>query len=196
MKNWQLHKEDLLKDSEWQNLKDHLEKKMATKNWTAIQDYAIAMFAIWTGLRRSEIANINVKDLYLNEVNPYVIVRHGKGNKYREVFISQECKKFLQDYIVNRYKDGEALFIPQRGERYTGDGVYRIIKTAMHEAGMKPKSIHKMRHYYASKLWDVTKDPKFLQEQLGHSTLNTISVYAHIEAEKANQYMELLDSKI
>lgn len=195
MQTWRLHREDLLKDEEWQAFKVYLDSRI-NKNWTNTQDHAICMISIWTGLRRSEIANLNITDLFLYPVRPFIVVRHGKGDRYREVLISDDCKNYLEGFIHKRISQGKALFIPQRGERYTGDGIYRVWTTALKDAKLPHRSIHKARHYNGSKLYEITKDPKFVQEQLGHSRLSTTEVYIHLNSKQAEQHLKNFDNII
>jgi integrase len=195
MKNWQLHREELLTDEEWNKFKLYLEERVKNGNWTDYQDRAICYFAVWTGLRRSEIADIKLSDLNLG-YRPYIIVRNGKGSKYREVLISQECSLFIKYFLKTRHNNGEHLFIPQRGMKYTGDGIYRVWKTALKDAGLPHRSIHKARHYNGSKLYQITKDPKFVQEQLGHSRITTTEVYMHVFDDEAQKHLQNFDNSL
>ena len=192
MEKWKLRREELLKESEWGAFKDFLNAAKNQGGKTAIQDHAICMMAIWTGLRRSELADLKVSDVHLDNT-PYIVVRNGKGGKYREVLISGECKNFLAEWIKHRM---EYLFVPQRGIKYTGDGIYRVWVTALRDALLPHRSVHKARHYYASKLHDATKDLKFVQEQLGHTSLNTTMVYTHIDEKQASKYLSDFDKKL
>jgi integrase len=128
---------------------------------------------------------------------PYVIVRHGKGNKYREVLISQECSLFIKHFAgIRHFQEGEYLFVPQRGMKYTGDGIYRVWKTALKDAGLTHRSIHKARHYNGSKLYQITKDPRFVQEQLGHSRITTTEVYMHVFDDEAQKHLSNFDNSL
>lgn len=196
MKNWRLHREKLLKDHEWSEFKKYLEGKLVVKQtWTAMQDYAICMMAVWTGLRRSELANLKIDDIFLGPT-PFIVVRNGKGAKYREVLISEDCKSFLIRFIANCPRKSRYLFIPQRGEKYTGDGIYRVWKTAIEDSQVTYRSIHKARHYNGTKLHEVTKDLRFVQEQLGHSRITTTEIYTHITEEKSKGYLANFDKVI
>jgi site-specific recombinase XerC len=201
MKQWELHREDLIEPNEYKILKSFLTRQYDLANlrgaFTAIQDRAICFLAFYTGLRRSEIANLDIQDLYLTNDRPYIVVRHGKGDKHREVLISNDCRAMLKAFIkVRRESTCDALFVPQRGERYTGDGIYRVFKTAMEEAGLPPKSIHKARHYNGMMLYSASKDIRFVQKQLGHSRITTSQVYVDIVAEDAQENLENLDKAL
>ena len=196
MNNWRLRREDLLKDNEWNTLKDYLNTKKSVGNWTAVQDHAICMFAVWTGLRRSEIANITLQDLFLYPVKPFIVVRHGKGGKYREVLISEDCRDYLANFLKIRDSNSDYLFVPQRGVKYTGNGIYRVWKTAIQSADLPNRSIHKARHYYCTKLHEITKDLKFIQEQAGHSKITTTQIYTHISNEQSDKYLKDFDKSL
>ena len=197
MKNWRLHREELMTDEDWTKFSSQLNIKVLSKNWTDIQDRAICMIAVWTGLRRSELADLDIQDLHLDDNRPYIIVRHGKGDKYREVLVSEDCKAFILDFLILRkQRGGDALFSPQRGDRYTGDGLYRVWKTALADAGLEHKSMHKARHYNATKLYEVTKDLVFVKEQLGHARITTTQVYAHVLDHEASRHLSNFDNSL
>lgn len=201
MKQWGLKREQLLQPDEWRRFASYLKEKseIATirNTFTGLQDRAICCFAIYTGLRRAEIANLVLTDLYLTNECPYIVVRSGKGDKYREVLISDDCRRLVKQFLkIRRETTSNALFVPQRGDRYTGDGIYRVWKTAMKDAGLPPRSIHKARHYNGMMLYSGTKDIKFIQKQLGHSRITTSQVYVDIVAEDAKENLDNLDKAL
>jgi integrase len=205
VKTWELSREDLMTPEEWGRLRSHLEREAqlaeVRRTWTAIQDRAICYAAVWSGLRRAELAALNVGDLFLKNDRPYLVVRHGKGDKYRSVAISPSLRVLLKRFLAARGLDRDrdaalALFRPQRGERYTADGIYRVWKTACKEAGIPPRSIHKARHLFGQVLYEATEDLRFVQKQLGHSRITTTQVYVEISAAKAEKNLKLFDRSL
>lgn len=201
MKTWGLRREDLMQPEDWKRFRVFLnaghDLARSRNAYTAIQDRAVCLFAVYTGLRRSEISDLHLGDIFLTNENPYIIVRNGKGQKYREVLISSDCRIMLKSFLkVRRESKCNALFVPQRGEKYTGDGIYRVWKTAMKEAGLPPRSIHKARHYNGMMLYSSSKDIRFVQKQLGHSRITTSQVYVDITAEDAKENLESLDKAL
>lgn len=205
MKTWALHREDLMTRDEWQKLRSSMQAKydLATKRgtWTAIQDLVICCMAIYTGLRRMELAGLKLGDLRLTNDNPFIVVRHGKGDKFREVMISPSARAMLKSFLRQQNISPDDaperhLFVPQRGDRYTPDGIYRVWKTACAEADIRPVSIHKARHLYCSTLYAMKKDPRFVQRQAGHSRLSTTQVYIDILDEDAEENLKLFDKAL
>ena len=206
MKSWSLRREDLLEPREWARLRASLnsaaEVAERRRTWTAIQARAICFIAAWTGLRREELARLNVGDLRLTNDRPFLIVRRGKGGAYREVILSPDARRFLKRYLRAKDEYGEpvgprsAVFRPQRGDRYTPDGIYRVWKAACCRAGLPPRSIHKARHLFASALYAVTKDLRLVQKQLGHERITTTTVYADVFDEDALAGMKALDKAL
>lgn len=201
MKRWELKREDLLQSEEWRKFRQYIDDRAILAkfrgSYTALQDKVICYFAVFSGLRRSEIAELRLGDLFLKNEMPFLVVRNGKGNKYREVLISNDCRSLLKGFIkIRRESMSDAVFIPQRGEKYTGDGIYRVWKTAIKEAGIAPRSIHKARHYNGMMLYSSSKDIRFVQRQLGHSRITTSQVYVDIVAEDAKENLENLDKAL
>lgn len=203
MKTWELRRTDLMTPQEWTKLRRHLDATAELAElrgtWTAIQDRVICFAAVWSGLRRAELAALQIKDLYLANDQPFLVVQNGKGGKRREVLISQTFRAQLKAFLRARgIEDRDAaaelyLFKPQRGVCYTADGIYRVWKTACSEAGIPPRSIHKARHLFGLKLYESTKDPRFVQKQLGHARMATTQVYIEIADEAASQNLKLFD---
>ena len=206
MKNWELHREDLLTPNEWAKLRASLNARAEVAEsrctWTAIQDHAICNFAVWTGLRRAEIAALNSGDLHLLNDEPFVVVQHGKGDKYRRVVLSPESRAHMKRFLRAKAERGESveadapLFRPQRGARYTGDGIYRVWKAACRRAGIPPRSIHKARHFFATKLYGATKNLLTVRKQLGHARVTTTQVYTDVDDAEVFAGMAALDKSL
>jgi integrase len=206
MKAWSLRREDLMTPQEWAKLRMSLNARAELaerrRSWSAIQDRAICFLAVWAGLRRAELAALNCGDIYLTNDRPYVVVRHGKGDQYREVLLSPECRAFLKRFLKEKRARGEPveglapLFLPQRGTRYTADGIYRVWKSSCSRAGIPARSIHKARHLFASVLYAATKNLRLVQKQLGHARVTTTTVYTDIFDEDTLAGMKALDKAL
>lgn len=206
MKTWSLRRQDLLTGQEWAKLRASLNARAELAEmrgaWTAIQDRAICFVAVWTGLRRSELAALNRADLFLANERPYIVVRHGKGDKHREVIVSPDCRAFIKRFLKAKAERGAAaaedapLFVTQRGQRYTADGLYRVWRSACRFAGIPARKIHAARHYFATALYTATRDMRLVQKQLGHSRITTTQVYADLEDSEMLAGMSLLDKRL
>ena len=110
MKNYVITPEDFMSRKERQQLmkicKEHSELDLIKGRQTWPIRYMLVDLALYSGLRVSEMAALKVGDLVFNESDPFIIVRHGKGNKKRTVYIDQKLAKHLKEFI--NYK-GKAL---------------------------------------------------------------------------------------
>lgn len=137
-----------------------------------------------TGLRESELAGLDLKDLHLDDSKPYITVM-GKGVYYTQdaepVLISKDAKSALEEWLEIRNKveniiDDNALFINKNGKRLNERNIQDIFKNYSN----KKITPHMMRHLYATVLYQESgHDAAFVQEQLRHSNVNTtLGTYA------------------
>lgn len=147
----------------------------------ALRDKAILETLFSTGLRISELCNLN-RDIDLEKGE--IIVR-GKGGKIRTVFLTERAKRAIQEYLSQRKDIDPALFVsltrnlPPR--RITPRGVQKIIKYYATKAGII-KNIHPhiLRHQLATILVSKGVNLRFVQELLGHKNISTTQIYTHI----------------
>lgn len=148
----------------------------------AKRDYAILMLFLNCGIRRSELVNLNITDVYEDRIR--VI---GKGNKERFVYFGTPCRKAIDAYLPERNKkiltDNRALFGSRNNNRISTEAVHRLVKKALLQAGLDSTqfSAHKLRHTAATMMLSGGVDVKTVQEVLGHENLNTTQIYTHIE---------------
>lgn len=146
------------------------------------RDYAILMLFLNCGIRRSELVNLNLTDVYEDRIR--VI---GKGNKERFVYFGSACRKAIDAYLIERNEkvltDNRALFGSRDSNRISVTAVHRLVKKALLQAGLDPDqySAHKLRHTAATMMLSGGVDVKTVQEVLGHENLNTTQIYTHIE---------------
>ncbi|OTP19906.1 tyrosine recombinase XerS [Enterococcus mundtii] len=150
------------------------------------RDLAINALILGSGLRLSEVVNINVDDLSLDK-NKVVVIR--KGNKRDAVNIAAFAMEYLANYLTirnNRYKASEgdaALFLTvYQGEakRISGIAIERMV--AKYSKGFRIEvSPHKLRHTLATRLYQQTNSLVLTAQQLGHSSTNTTTLYTHID---------------
>ena len=143
-----------------------------------LRDSLILKTFIVTGLRLSELANLNKSDI----VGTVLTVRKGKGNKSRKVFIPESLAKEIEDYkqVIKSNKD--ALFLSQKGKRISNTATQRLVKKYMDRIGLDIEvfSTHNLRHTYASIMLEKGVDIVSIQQALGHSSLETTQKYAHV----------------
>lgn len=138
------------------------------------------------GLRVSELVNLKISDIHLNE--EYIKVT-GKGNKERLVPIGKSGKKLIQNYLNKirtqvPIKNGQedVVYLNRRGSKLSRVMVFYIIKELAQKAGIKKKlSPHTFRHSFATHLVEGGADLRAVQEMLGHESITTTEIYTHLD---------------
>ena len=147
------------------------------------RNYAIATLIVNTGLRISEALSIKINSLTLDD-NEMTII--GKGNKQRTIILNPKAIEVIQEYITNHrgessYADKcEYLFISKKGSKLDTGTIERVFNKYSNKI-----TPHSLRHCYATGvLENEVLDIRQLQEQLGHSRLDTVQIYTHPTKEK------------
>lgn len=144
------------------------------------------------GLRVSELCNLKISNLYLNEG---FIKVEGKGNKQRLVPISpraiHELELYYQDRCHYTIKRGEEdyVFITQRRGTHIGRiMVFHFIKELVESAGIqKEVSPHTFRHSFATHLLEGGANLRAIQAMLGHESIATTEIYTHIDRSRLRE---------
>lgn len=160
------------------------------KKIIAYRDKAILELLFSSGLRVSELTNLEKKDVSLSK-DEFTVV--GKGEKPRLVFLSHSAKKALEDYLKLRADNYPALFLPydprskkkesdiNENPKLTPRTIQRIIKKYSKLAGIsKDISPHSLRHTFATDLLSSGADIRSVQAMLGHESITTTQVYTHV----------------
>lgn len=137
------------------------------------------------GLRVSELCNLKLSDLYLDEG---FIKVEGKGNKQRLVPISQraiqEISRWLEDRIGGKIKEGyeDFVFLARWGKNISRIMVFHLIKELAEKAGIKKTiSPHTFRHSFATHLLEGGANLRAIQAMMGHESIATTEIYTHID---------------
>lgn len=139
------------------------------------RDRALIETAYATGLRRQELANLQLEDVHFR--SGVVMVRRGKGGKDRRVFIGSRAIKALQKYLAGR-RSGP-VFLGTRGP-LSANGITHIILDAARRAGLEGVHCHTLRHSFATHLLQRGADIRYVQELLGHAVVSTTQGYTHL----------------
>ena len=148
-----------------------------------LRDKAILALLFSTGLRVSELCSLSRDSVDLSRDEFSV---RGKGEKVRLVFLSDEAKQALKNYLNVRRDLGEAMFasvskINQKNEWLTPRSVERIIKKYAVKSGISKKvTPHTLRHSFATDLLQNGADIRSVQMMLGHSNVATTQIYTHV----------------
>jgi integrase/recombinase XerD len=148
-----------------------------------------------TGLRVTELVNLKIEDVDLNNA---LVRTMGKGSKERIIpfgnYASTALYNYINDYRPQFFKRevNEYLFLNNHGKQMTRQGFFKILKEIAREKGIdKELSPHTLRHSFATHLLTGGADLRSIQEMLGHSNLSTTEIYTNISKEEIrNQYKE------
>ena len=177
-----------------ENTKRMAAEDLRRKNTTWEKRWMLVHLAMYSGLRVAEIAALKVKDTHLDVENPYLFVRSGKGKKDRDVYIDSKLQEHLKDFI-NKHNLTGNLFQNAQGKAYSTTALYMSFREARRAAKLRDGlSIHSARHTYATLLLSKTQNLRYVQKQLGHSSIGMTALYADILPEKngvlANMILE------
>lgn len=185
---------------EWPSLPEHLPVVLTLEEIDRIEDSidlskaegarnrAIIEVLFSCGLRVSELVNMKLSDLYLED---RVLLVRGKGNKERLVPVSTKAiadlKRWFFDRNLMKIKPGEDdyVFLNRRGAHLTRTMILIMVKRQAEEAGIKKTiSPHTFRHSFATALLQGGADLRSIQAMLGHEKIDTTLVYTHISNEQ------------
>jgi integrase/recombinase XerD len=154
----------------------------------ALRDRALLELMYACGLRASEAVGIHLEELDLDEG---VLRANGKGSKERLVPIGSKAVAALFAYLtIGRPKlvgirDETHVFVNQRGQGLTRQGLYKIVQRHAKSAGLADRmSPHTLRHTFATHLLAGGCDLRSLQEMLGHADIATTQIYTHLSADR------------
>ncbi|MDR1248729.1 MAG: tyrosine recombinase [Treponema sp.] len=163
-----------------------------------LRDRAIFELIYSSGLRVSEAAGLNTRDIYF----PEGIVRlRGKGNKERMVPFGGEAASWLKRYLeearpaLAKAARSPALFLGRTGKRLSRKGMWRNYAALTVLSGGSSR-IHALRHSYATELLRGGADLRSVQELLGHADLATTQIYTHVDQSLLKESLERYRPKL
>ena len=170
---------------------DLLEQAIDLSKWEGHRNRAIIEVLFSCGLRVSELTNLKLSNLYIEE--QYIRVM-GKGSKERLVPISpralDELNYWFADRNVMKIKPGEEdyVFLNRRGQHLTRTMILIMIKRYAVEAGIKKTiSPHTLRHSFATSLLEGGADLRAIQAMLGHESIGTTEIYPPLDTSTLRQ---------
>lgn len=168
------------------------------ENPRAVQRRAIIELFYSTGIRLSELVNLDEEDINtrLNQIKVL-----GKGAKQRIVPMGQQAREALEQHLAGKSElygkrtDADArkaVFLAAHGQRIYPRAVQRIIKNILTRfSEVTQKSPHVLRHSFATHLLDKGADIRVIKELLGHADLSATQVYTHTSVERLKNVYEL-----
>ena len=148
-----------------------------------IRDKAMLELLYATGIRVSELINLDVSDVNV----PMSFVRCKGGKKERIIPMGHQAKDALENYINNVRKymvkdeNETALFVNCSGARLSRQGFWKLIKYYQHIAGIETDiTPHTLRHSFAAHLLEIGADLHSIQEMMGHADISSTQVYSRM----------------
>ena len=156
-----------------------------SKNFEGKRSLLIVDMLYSTGLRRDELININLNDVFLDENLVKVL---GKRNKERLVPLVLNLKSRIKDYLKFRKEiksSSSNFFITTKGKKIGPSLVYRVVKNYFSKVSTKVKtSPHVLRHSFATHMLNNGADINSIKEIMGHSSLASTQIYTKIKLPK------------
>jgi site-specific recombinase XerD len=143
-----------------------------------IRNRLMAELAYGSGLRRAELANLDIEDINLEDCTVQVL---GKGNKPRVVPLTERAVNTFREYLRCRHASRGPLLLSCFGHRLGVTGVYEIMRNRV---GIRP---HLMRHACATHLLKNGCGIRVIQELLGHERIDSTYIYTAIDKENLRE---------
>ncbi len=158
-----------------------------------LRDRAMIELLYATGMRVSELVNLNLRDLDLDNG---CITAHGKGSKDRLIPMGECAHLWIQRYLETSRPEllskapsnVPTLFVTRQGSGMTRQGFWKNLKKYALEAGIRKEiSPHKLRHTFATHLIAHGADLLAVKEMLGHADISSTQIYTHVSRERLKQ---------
>ncbi len=157
-----------------------------------MRDRAILEMLYASGVRVSELAHLDLRDVSFATGELRVI---GKGNKERIALVGHPALRALQLYLKEgrpslqgEHPPRNALFLNRSGGRLSVRSISEVVRQAGVAAGIaQTVTPHLLRHTFATHMLDGGADLRVVQELLGHSSLATTQIYAHVTQRRARE---------
>jgi len=149
-----------------------------------LRDLSILTLLYSTGMRVSELVNLELSNIFLKE--EYVKIM-GKGKKERMVPLGLKAKNSLISYLnknqdIGKINNKGYMYLSYRSKQLTRMSIFNIIKKYSFLADIKKTiSPHTFRHSFATHMLEGGADLRIVQELLGHENINTTEIYTHLD---------------
>lgn len=151
-----------------------------------LRDIAVVELLFATGMRISELCSLKINDINLQDKN---ILIYGKGGKERKIQIgNNDVICILEQYkasFLTEMQSSSHFFVNQSGSPLSDQSVRRMINKYTELASIEMHiTPHMFRHTFATSLLEADVDIRYIQEMLGHSSINITEIYTHVALAK------------
>jgi site-specific recombinase XerD len=153
----------------------------------------ILLLTYGAGLRISEVVTLSWADILLAEHK--IHIKQSKGKKDRLVMLPWSLISYLESYRETYQSKHYVFEGQQKGEAYSSRSVQAIMRRAIAKSGLsKRATVHTLRHSFATHLLEAGTDIRYIQALLGHSSINTTTIYTHLTAPAVKRIESPLDN--
>lgn len=155
---------------------------------TGVRDRAMLELLYGTGMRRSELMNLQLGDVDLTQAT--VFIRQGKGRRDRYVPMGASARHWVARYaaevrpmLTNQVQDSQAgwtLFLTDYGEAFERNRLSGMVAGHLRRIGVEHGSCHALRHACATHMLEAGAELRYIQVLLGHADLSTTQIYTHV----------------
>lgn len=152
-----------------------------TRYDSGVKNLCMVRLMLETGLRVSEVCNLQPGDLNMTTCKLHI--RDGKGGKDRVLWVSEDLRDLVGEWLKCRPADSDWLFPTRTGNETNPRSIRRTVKNYADKAGISwadSVSPHTLRHTFATNLLRRTGNIRLVQKALGHADLSTTMIYTHI----------------
>lgn len=199
--NYKIEKNKVMSKEEIKTIFDELQRKAKRSPNTKLNEIIFRLATV-CGLRASEIANLQVRDVRLNESGrtPFIHVRNGKGGKSGDVTIPDApTSVLLAQFLTDKGKIKPTTYFVHKlnGKKFDRQEIAKRFKSAIKclpQRRQKELSVHCGRHTAATMLLRATKDISIVRDFCRHSNVSVTNMYAHAdEIKPTDMYAEDID---
>ena len=156
------------------------------------RDYAILLTFLKSGIRESELADLEIRDI--DFLHDKLTVREGKGKKERSIPLMPELKRALKRYLADRDRqdnivDEETLFLARNGTSLNPSSIRKLVKKYYAKAGVRKSGVHTLRHTFSAHNVSNGMPIADLQKVLGHKKKETTLKYIHVVSSSLRETM-------
>lgn len=176
-----------MSEEDIQKMREYVMQMNPENPFLQMRNYILIETFLYTGIRRSEA----VKLKKLNVHDTHILIEQGKGAKDRIIYVPRYFSKQLQDWIDIQKRNVEYVFCDRSGSQLSGNAIGCIFKRIEKHLGFRVHP-HLLRHTYASICIKRGINLYTLQQQMGHTSLKTTSIYLYLNSKENMEEMQKL----